>query len=126
MLRSRLQRTALVATGAILATVAASMLGRTPEPGAPIEMPVRTADPEPIAADLRRCAPLDGDRIDDAGCMAVWEENRRRFFGGQARPHASVAAPVLKPAPGEPADAPFTPPEDLFPAPDARSREPAR
>ncbi|KQT61210.1 MULTISPECIES: putative entry exclusion protein TrbK-alt [unclassified Aureimonas] len=103
MLQSRLQRTALAASGAILAIAAALTLGRTPERTAPVEAPLQATDFDDLSRSLRRCAALEGNRIEEAGCMAVWEENRRRFFGGQARPQAPVAAPVLSPAPSHPA-----------------------
>ena len=35
---------------------------------------------DPLRAELLRCRALP-PQIDDAGCRAAWDENRRRFFG---------------------------------------------
>lgn len=44
------------------------------------------AAPDDLSAELRRCGALGPQDAEDAHCAAVWEENRRRFFGRPARP----------------------------------------
>ena len=41
--------------------------------------------PDDLSAELRRCNALGPGDAEDARCVAVWEENRRRFFGRPAR-----------------------------------------
>lgn len=50
---------------------------------APTVAPPASAD---LTAELRRCSALGPQDAEDARCVAVWEENRRRFFGRPARP----------------------------------------
>ncbi len=40
-----------------------------------------TAPDDPLSAELRRCSALGPQDASDPRCQAVWEENRRRFFG---------------------------------------------
>lgn len=97
MLRSRLQRIVLVGAGAALVLVTALTTGGAPDRATPIDLPPLEAGHDDLSTALRRCAALEGERIEEAGCMAVWEESRHRFFGGQARPHAPAAVPVPSP-----------------------------
>ena len=39
-----------------------------------------------LSAELRHCSALGPQDAEDPHCEAVWEENRRRFFGRPARP----------------------------------------
>ncbi len=39
-----------------------------------------------LSAELRRCSALGPQDAEDPHCVAVWEENRQRFFGRPARP----------------------------------------
>ena len=48
--------------------------------------------PDDLSAELRRCRALGPQDAIDARCVAVWEENRRRFFGARARPLSSASA----------------------------------
>ena len=53
-----------------------------------------------LSTELRRCRALGPQDAVDARCVAVWEENRRRFFGAPARPlpsgqSANAAGSVL-------------------------------
>lgn len=41
--------------------------------------------PNDLSAELRRCSALGPQDAEDARCVAVWEENRQRFFGRPAR-----------------------------------------
>ena len=56
--------------------------------------------PDDLSAELRRCSALVVQDAEDPRCQAVWEENRRRFFGRSARPLPPAAAPA-KPTPGD-------------------------
>src|SRR6516165_2253232 len=57
-----------------------------------------------LSAELRRCGKLGPqDAAEDPRCQAVWEENRRRFFGHAPRsvpggPEASAPASNLSPS----------------------------
>jgi conjugative transfer region protein TrbK len=53
-----------------------------------IETPPTVSSPasDDLSAELRRCSALGPQDAEDAHCLAVWEENRRRFFGRPARP----------------------------------------
>ncbi|WOJ88426.1 putative entry exclusion protein TrbK-alt [Methylocapsa polymorpha] len=53
-----------------------------------------TSSPDDISAELRRCSALATQDAEDPRCQAVWEENRRRFFGRSARPLPPAAAPA--------------------------------
>ena len=39
-----------------------------------------------LSVELRRCDAVSPTSAEEAHCKAVWEENRRRFFGRPARP----------------------------------------
>ena len=47
-----------------------------------------------LSAELRRCSALGQQDAEDPRCQAVWEENRRRFFGRSARPLPPAPAPA--------------------------------
>lgn len=61
-----------------------------------------TAPPPPddLSAELRRCDALGPNDAEDPRCVAVWEENRLRFFGRPARPFPVTVVPA--PAAAEP------------------------
>ena len=92
--------------GAFIATLFA-IDRRPPTPDFPEAPAVST--PDDLSADLRRCRALGPQDAEDRRCQAVWEENRRRFFGGPARPlppigektAAPAAAPTTNSAPGD-------------------------
>jgi conjugative transfer region protein TrbK len=54
-----------------------------------------------VLAELHRCRAHCQQHAEDPRCQAVWEENRRRFFGTPARPQPPTAAPV-DPISGDP------------------------
>ena len=56
--------------------------------------PQFTSSPDDLSAELRRCSALATQDAEDPRCQAVWEENRRRFFGRSARPLPPAAAPA--------------------------------
>jgi conjugative transfer region protein TrbK len=50
--------------------------------------------PDDFSAELRRCSALGPQDAEDPRCQAVWEENRRRFFGRPVRSLPPSAAPA--------------------------------
>jgi conjugative transfer region protein TrbK len=71
---------------------------RPPAPDVP-EAPSVSAHDD-LSADLRRCSALGPQDAEDRRCQAVWEENRRRFFGGSARPLPPIGKMTAAPAAG--------------------------
>ncbi|MFH3480701.1 putative entry exclusion protein TrbK-alt [Xanthobacter variabilis] len=71
-------RTFIVAglVGAVLAALAAAA-GRRPEP----KVVVSGKTPPISSADLKSCAQIEVVDPIDPRCAALWEQNRRRFFG---------------------------------------------
>ena len=68
------------------------------QPSLPPDVIVAPATPpQGLAAELRRCDALGpqaaADNAEDAHCRAVWEENRRHFFGDPTRSGATSAEP---------------------------------
>ncbi len=53
---------------------------RPAKPAVPQASPV-TAPNDPLSAELHRCSALGPQDASDPRCQAVWEDNRRRFFG---------------------------------------------
>jgi len=77
--------------GVFIATLAA--INR--RPAAPIDRDLPTVSPpDDLSAELRHCSALGQQDAEDPHCQAVWEENRRRFFGRPARPLPPAAAPA--------------------------------
>ena len=76
-----------------IATLAA--INRRPSPSAVETSPTaaNTASDD-LSAELRRCGTLGPGDAEDPHCLAVWGENRRRFFGRPARPLPAAAAPA--------------------------------
>jgi len=74
---------------ALIACFAATLFAINRRPATPVVEPIPTV-PAPatddLTAELRRCSALGPQDAEDARCVAVWEENRRRFFGRPARP----------------------------------------
>lgn len=80
---------------AIAITMTAIEMSHAPDPVR--EEPVaeiETSGTDPLLAELRRCQALGAAGAEDRACLAVWAENRRRFFDGDARP-ISPADPTL-------------------------------
>jgi len=78
-----------VAIIALIAVVVVSLVAIHLRPAPPvIETPPTATSPasDDLSAELRRCSALGPQDAEDARCVAVWEENRRRFFGRPARP----------------------------------------
>ncbi|SRR5579875_3994695 len=96
----------VVAIIALIAVVVVSLVAIHLRPAPPVvETPPTISSPAPddLSAELRRCSVLGPQDAEDARCVAVWEENRRRFFGRPARPlppqtPAGAAAPATNAA----------------------------
>jgi conjugative transfer region protein TrbK len=85
--RSEIFRAAAIVT--LIAVSIATLVAMNRRPTAPaVETPpaVTTPAPDDLSAELRRCRALGPQDAEDPHCVAVWEENRRRFFGRPARP----------------------------------------
>ena len=79
----------VVAIIALIAVAVVSLVAIHLRPAPPvIETPPTAVSPasDDLTAELRRCSALGPQDAADARCVAVWEENRRRFFGRPARP----------------------------------------
>jgi conjugative transfer region protein TrbK len=77
--------------GVFIATLFA--INRRPTAPAVPEIPSASA-PDDLSAELRRCSALGPQDAEDPRCQAVWEENRRRFFGRPVRSLPPSAAPA--------------------------------
>ncbi|WP_413991221.1 putative entry exclusion protein TrbK-alt [Labrys okinawensis] len=74
---------------ALVACFIAALAAINRRPSAPaVETTPTTIAPTPddLSAELRRCSALGPQDAEDPHCVAVWEENRQRFFGRPARP----------------------------------------
>ena len=70
-------------------------------PATPVPPDVQsTSSPDDLSAELCRCSALGPQDAEDPRCQAVWEENRRRFFGRPVRSLPPSAAPA-NPTPGD-------------------------
>jgi len=81
----------VVLIGIFIATLAA--INRRPATPAASDV-LSSPTPDDLSAELRRCSALGQQDAEDPRCQAVWEENRRRFFGRPARPLPPAAAPA--------------------------------
>jgi conjugative transfer region protein TrbK len=104
--RNMLARTLIVAALGGLLVAGMGMLhrpGREEQSDGAILSNFRSDD---LSAELRRCGKLGPqDAAEDPRCQAVWEENRRRFFGYAPHsvpggPEASAPASNLWPSAG--------------------------
>jgi conjugative transfer region protein TrbK len=86
---------------ALIACFIAALVAINRRPSAPIAETFPTV-PAPatddLTAELRRCSALGPQNAVDARCEAVWEENRRRFFGRPARPLPPSPPAAVAPA----------------------------
>jgi len=81
----------VVLAGVFMATLAA--INRRPAPPTAPDVPPASV-PDDLSTELRQCSALGQQDAEDPHCQAVWEENRRRFFGRPARPVPPAAAPA--------------------------------
>ena len=58
---------------------------------------MQSVSSDPLVAEMRRCQLLGEPGAHDAGCLAAWAENRRRFLALDRRPLAPnpAAAPAM-------------------------------
>ena len=85
----------------IAAIVAATIATHRHAPAPSLVDPTSAATPDDLSSELRHCSALGPSDAEDPHCLAVWNENRRRFFGRPARP--------LRSPPAQEATAPVTP-----------------
>ncbi len=86
----------VLAIVALIGVFIATLFAINRRPAAPVAVPeVPSASaPDDLSAELRRCSALGPQDAEDPRCQAVWEENRRRFFGRPARPLPPATAPA--------------------------------
>lgn len=98
--RPEIFRTAAIV--ALIVCFVAALAAINRRPAAPVaEAPPPTIPapaPDDLTAELRRCSALGPQDAEDARCVAVWEENRRRFFGRPARPLPPTPPGAVAPA----------------------------
>jgi conjugative transfer region protein TrbK len=93
--RSEIFRAAAIV--ALIAVAITALVVTNRRHSAPIaETPPTIATPasDDLSVELRRCSALGPQDAEDPHCVAVWEENRQRFFGRRARPLPPQAAPA--------------------------------
>ena len=84
-----------LAIAALIGVFIATLFAINRRPATPAVPDVASASaPDDLSAELRRCSSLGPQDAEDPRCQAVWEENRRRFFGRSARPLPPAAAPA--------------------------------
>lgn len=85
-------RTALILVLVAALIVIFIAVNHRPAPATALDVPHASAL-EDLSAELRRCSALGPQDAEDQHCQAVWEENRRRFFGEPARSLPSSSPP---------------------------------
>ena len=85
-----------VAIVALIAVFIATLVAVNRHPPAPVVETSAITNPasNDLSAELRRCSALGPQDAEDPRCQAVWEENRRRFFGRPVRSLPPSAAPA--------------------------------
>lgn len=76
----------------LIAVLVTALVATRPRPLTPVvEDAPATVFPasDDLSIELRRCDAVSPTSAEEAHCQAVWEENRRRFFGRPARPLTS-------------------------------------
>ncbi len=91
--RSEIFRAAAIV--ALIAVFIATLVAVNRRPAAPAVEASPTINPasDDLSAELRRCSALGPQDAEDPHCVAVWEENRQRFFGRPARPLSPQTPP---------------------------------
>ena len=86
----------MLAITALIGVFIATLFAINRRPSAPVVETFPTINPssDDLSAELRRCSALGPQDAEDARCVAVWEENRRRFLGRPARPLATAPANI--------------------------------
>lgn len=100
--RSEIFRAAAIV--ALVAVFIATLVAVNRRPSTPVVETSPTINPasDDLSAELRRCSALGPQDAEDPRCVAVWKENRQRFFGRPARP-LSPQTPPGAAAPATPA-----------------------
>jgi len=99
----RLDGFRIVAIGILIGAIITALISTHERAPAPLVVDLPSAPTsDDLSAELRRCNALGPSDAEDPHCLAVWEENRQRFFGRPARP--------LRNPPAHEATAPATPP----------------
>ena len=93
-----LERSDIFRAAAIVALVAvfiATLVAVNRRPSAPVveTSPIINPASDDLSAEMRRCSALGPQDAEDPHCVAVWEENRQRFFGRPARPLSPQTPP---------------------------------
>ncbi|QGM46064.1 putative entry exclusion protein TrbK-alt [Methylocystis heyeri] len=92
----------IAAIGVLVAAIVAALIATHEHaPAPPVAGPPSAATSDDLSSELRHCSALGPSDAEDPYCLAVWDENRRRFFGRPARP--------LRSPPAHEATAPATP-----------------
>lgn len=79
----------LIVLGVVLAGLAAWWSGTGDEDGWPVRSEtIAPAPVDPLVPEFRRCQALGDAGAHDAGCLAAWAANRRRFLMLDRRPAA--------------------------------------
>jgi conjugative transfer region protein TrbK len=101
--RANLFRIAAIAL--LIASVLAALVASKQRRATPVPEPAPIVSVGPLrdlTDELRRCRALGPQDAENPHCVAVWEENRRRFFGKPARPlpppPPGTAAPATNPS----------------------------
>ena len=91
--RSEIFRAAAIV--ALVAVFIATLVAVNRRPSAPVVETSPIIDPasDDLSAELRRCGALGPQDAEDPHCVAVWEENRQRFFGRLALPLSPQTPP---------------------------------
>ena len=95
--RRVVRRTAIaLGVGAALCGLAALLAAREGEELQSSPPAMQSVSSDPLVAEMRRCQLLGEPGAHDAGCLAAWAENRRRFLSLDRRPLAPnpAAAPA--------------------------------
>lgn len=93
----------IVAIGILIGAIIAALISTHQHAPAPsvVNLPSNIPNSDDLSSELRHCSALGPSDAEEAHCLAVWNENRRRFFGRPARP--------LRSPPAHEAIAPATP-----------------
>jgi len=100
--RSEIFRAAAIV--ALIAVFIATLVAVNRRPSAPVveTSPITSSASDDLSAELRRCSVLGPQDAEDPHCVAVWEENRQRFFGRPARPLPPQTPPGAAASPPPP------------------------
>jgi conjugative transfer region protein TrbK len=83
----------IAAISVLIAAIVAALIATHQHAPAPsvVDLP-SAATSDDLSSELRHCSALGPSDAEDPHCLAVWNENRRRFFGRPARPLRSPPA----------------------------------